>query len=70
MFLKANLTPEVRKKRITLLGGLAQIALVTSIVLSRIDLPGLDFVEGLLAGFSLVGNLAFLIFYSRKWSEI
>ena len=69
MLLKADLKPEVRKKRITYLGGIAQIALVASIFLSRMDLPGLDFVEGILLGFSLVGNLVFLINYSEHWSK-
>jgi hypothetical protein len=69
MLLKAGMKPEDRIKIITYLGGFAQIALVTSLFLSRMNLPGLDFVEGLLLGFSLVGNLTFLIYHSKTRSE-
>lgn len=66
MWLKAKRTPEERKKAFTYLGGAAQIALVAAILLGRLDQPGLDFIAGALLGFSLVGNLTFLVGYSRN----
>jgi len=69
MLLKIRLRSENRKKYIAYLGGASQAALVTGILLSRIDIPGFDFVEGLLIGFSMVGNLTFIIYYLRNRSE-
>lgn len=45
-----------------------QLALVAGIVLMRFDfqIPVLDFIEGMLIGFSSVANLAGLIFYRRS----
>lgn len=49
----------------------AQIALVVGILLSRLDhqVPVLDFFEGVLIGFSIAGNLAGLVNYSRRQGE-
>ena len=44
-----------------LLGAFAQLALVAAILLGRFGPTGFDFLIGLLYGFSMVGNLAFLI---------
>jgi len=65
MLLKPYISPENRHKVFTSLFAAAQIAFVLGMVLSRLDWPGLDFLEGLLVGFSLVGNLAYLV-YTRK----
>jgi hypothetical protein len=65
---KFKSSPEERKRYFTYLGATAQIAFVTSILLSRLNIPGLDFLEGMLLGFSMVGNLAFLFFVGRNWS--
>ena len=61
MFIKSNISPENRHKVFTYLFAAAQIAFVLGMVLSRLDWPGMDFLEGLLVGFSLVGNLAYLV---------
>lgn len=44
-----------------------QITLAVGILLWRIDhqIPTLDFLEGMLIGFSTIANLAGLIFYTR-----
>lgn len=61
MLIKSNISPEERHKVFTTLFAAAQIAFVLGMVLSRLDWPGMDFLEGLLVGFSLVGNLAYLV---------
>lgn len=66
MLLKTNLTAEKREAMIGIIGGIAQIALVASIILGRLDLPGLDFLEGMLLGFSMVGNLVYLYHMGQK----
>lgn len=53
-------TPEDIRRRFITIGGFAQIALVLGVILSRLDLPNLDFLIGILYGFSAVGNLAYL----------
>lgn len=65
MLIKSNISPENRQKVFTALFAAAQIAFVLGMILSRLDWPGMDFLEGLLVGFSLVGNLAYLL-YIRK----
>jgi hypothetical protein len=67
-FWKFKNAPEERKRYFTYLGAVAQIAFVAGILLGRLDIPGLDFLEGMLLGFSMVGNLAFLFFVGRNWS--
>lgn len=62
MILKAKLTPAERQKYLSILFGVAQIALVLGLILNRLDWVGMDFLEGMLIGFSLVGNLAYLVF--------
>jgi len=69
MLLKANLSPERRKQYFTYLGAAAQLALVLGILLQRLDNPGLDFFVGMLMGFSIVGNLAYLSFTTRSQKE-
>ncbi len=65
MLLKTNQTPQERRKYFTNLGLIAQLALIAAIVLGRLDTLNLDFIIGMLYGFSLVGNLAFLIVVGR-----
>lgn len=62
---KTKRTPEERKKIFSILGGTAQLALVLAIILGRIEVTNLDFIIGMLYGFSMVGNLAFIISISR-----
>jgi hypothetical protein len=57
---------EYRIKRLTLIGRAAQVAFVLSIVLGRLENPSLAFLTGLLMGFSVVGNLAYLTTISRQ----
>ncbi len=66
MIIKSGNSPQF----FTLLGAMAQLALVLGIFLGRIvdAHPILNFISGMLVGFSLVGNLAFIIFISRKRS--
>ena len=66
MLLKSKLSPEDRKTFFSILGGAAQIALVVGLVLGQLEVPGTDFLQGMLIGFSIVGNLAFLITVSRE----
>ncbi len=68
MLLKTKQTPERRKKNLVYIVGAAQFALVASIILNRLDINGLDFLEGMLLGFSLVGNLAYLYTINRRRS--
>jgi hypothetical protein len=62
---KTKRTKEERKKFFSILGGSAQVALVLAIVLGRLEVPNLDFIIGMLYGFSMVGNLAFIVSVSR-----
>ena len=66
MLLKSNQTPKRREKNFAIIGGTAQIALVVSITLGRLDIDRLDFLEGMLIGFSIVGNLVYLYHVSRR----
>ncbi len=50
-----------RARRLQLIGAAAQLALVAAILLSRTNLTGFDFLKGVLYGFAIVGNIAFLI---------
>ncbi|MEJ2758129.1 MAG: hypothetical protein P8046_06550 [Anaerolineales bacterium] len=50
----------------TILGGLAQIALVGYIALLLLSVPNTEFIQGMLLGFSLVGNIAWLIHLRRE----
>jgi hypothetical protein len=63
---KSKRTPEERKRTITILGATAQLALVLAIALGRMEIPNIDFLIGLLYGFAIVGNLAFLTQVGRK----
>lgn len=68
MLIKKGLTSERRERVFVIIGGAAQIALVASITLGRLDIEGLDFLEGMLIGFSIVGNLAYLYTTNRRKS--
>jgi multisubunit Na+/H+ antiporter MnhB subunit len=57
--------PTYRSSLMPRLGAIAQIAFVIAIILSRFENPDLAFFEGMLLGFSIVGNLAYLV-YLRK----
>ena len=62
---KIKPTPEERQKYFRILGGAAQLALVLAILLGRLEIPNLDFIIGMLYGFSMVGNLAFITTVSK-----
>ncbi len=66
-----SMTKENQTKYFTVLGGLAQFALVLGIFLGRLENPhpSLNFISGMLIGFSLVGNLAYLVVISRNWRK-
>jgi hypothetical protein len=66
MILKARQTPEERQKYFTIIGKLALIALITAITLGRLEFLKLDFVIGMLYGFSVVGNIAYLVVIGRS----
>lgn len=65
MSIKSNIPSEIRKRYFTWLGAAAQLALVLGIMIQRLDNPDLDFINGFLIGFSIVGNLAFIYTISR-----
>jgi len=65
MLIKTKRTPEEQKKYFTILGAAAQLALVLGIILGRMDIPHLDFLIGMLYGFSMVGNLAYIYMITR-----
>jgi uncharacterized membrane protein AbrB (regulator of aidB expression) len=65
MLLKPERTPEEKKRYFTILGATAQIALVCGILLDRLNIPNFDFLIGMLFGFSMVGNLAYLTIVVR-----
>ncbi len=69
MLSKPKQTLEKREKKFVYIGGVAQLAFVASILLSRLNIEGFDFLEGMLLGFSMVGNLAFLYIVGRKRRE-
>lgn len=62
---KYKQTPEEHRRVFTILGACAQFALALGIILTRLDLSYLDFFIGMLYGFSMVGNLAYLIVVVR-----
>lgn len=55
-----------RIKLLWILGPLAQVALVLSIILERLGNPANDFLLGFLVGFALAGSLAFLYVTVRE----
>ena len=63
---KFERTPEARRRYLTALGAAAQLALVLGIFLGRLEIQNLDFLIGMLYGFSMVGNLAFLFVVARR----
>jgi len=66
MIVKSFSRPEDRAKFFNILGGVAQLALIMGIVLQRSEIPTLNFIAGILMGFSIVGNLVFITVISRK----
>ena len=69
MLLKYKIKHENRMQILTALGPLAWSAFVVSILLGRLDTPGLDFIQGFLVGFSIVGNLAYITVVCRNLKE-
>ena len=55
-----------KKELPTWLFGLGQICFVISIILSRMENPSLAFITGLLMGFSVVVNIAYLIRWRKQ----
>ena len=53
-------------QRLKWLGPPAQLALIAAIMLGRIENPSFDFSIGALTGFSIVGNLAFLLYFGSE----
>jgi hypothetical protein len=66
MIIKSKITPENRKRYFTILGACAQLSLALAIFLGRMETTGLDFLIGILYGFSIVGNLAYLYTISKN----
>lgn len=48
------------------IGPAAMLALVAAILLSRLEVSGMDFLQGVLIGFSIVGNLFSLWQWRQK----
>ena len=65
MLKKSKIKPEARIQVLTVLGPLAWLTLILSIFLGRMENPNLDFLNGFLVGFSLVGNLAYIVVVTR-----
>ncbi|MEJ2486709.1 MAG: hypothetical protein P8Y68_13340 [Anaerolineales bacterium] len=61
--IKSNLGIKIPPK---VIGGTAQIALVVSIFLHQFNVAGTDFFQGLLLGYSMVGNLFWLIIQRKN----
>ena len=66
MIIKSFGKSEDRTKYFNFLGSIAQLALVLGIILVRLAIPTLDFLSGMLLGFSIIGNFAYIITSSRK----
>jgi len=49
-----------------LIGATAQLAFVGSMALHQLNVPHTDFLQGLLLGYALVGNLFWLIKQRKK----
>jgi hypothetical protein len=60
---KRNLIPPA------MIGATAQLALVFTIALSQLEVQNTDFIQGILAGYSIVGNLFFIAHVSRQKEE-
>ena len=69
MYLKQNIKPETRLQLLLTLGPVAWLAMSLSTYLGRLENPDLDFITGFLAGFAVVGNIAFLVAITRNWKE-
>lgn len=66
MILKTCVEPETREKLLTALGPIAWLALILSIFINRMGNPDLDFLMGILVGFSIVGNLVHIYTSTRS----
>jgi hypothetical protein len=69
MIIKSKIKPENRRQLLTALGPLAWLAITLSIFLGRMENPDLDFINGFLLGFSIVGNLAYIYVTTRYLKE-
>ena len=65
LIIKNEGNPVKRQRYFTILGACAQFTLISGIILSRLDFSHLEFFIGMLYGFSMVGNLAYLIVVVR-----
>ena len=69
MMIKPWISSKNRARTLTWLGYAAQIALVLGISLERLENPALDFIQGFLIGFSIVGNLAYIYISTQYFNE-
>ena len=60
--------PQHKDTFFTILFTAAQFAFLTGVILGRLEteIPAVDFITGMLMGFSIVGNLAYLIRFGQK----
>jgi hypothetical protein len=63
---KPKRSPEMRRRYFTTLSACAQLTLFLGVAMSRLTIPDLDFVIGVLYGFSMAGNLALLVMVVRN----
>lgn len=63
---KSRISPKIPP---ALIFATAQLSLVIVAILSQFNVPRTDFLQGLLAGYSIVGNLYFLISYRKNREE-
>lgn len=61
--LKSSVRTRIRPE---IIGATAQFSLLVLIVLNRSPIPNTDFIQGILTGYSIVGNLFFLIHFSKS----
>ena len=57
---------EKRESYFRWMGAAAQLALLAAIALSRLEVPHSDFIQGLLMGYSVVGNLVTICLFGQK----
>ena len=60
--LKSQVRTHIRPE---IIGATAQISFVLVVFLSRWEIPNTEFLQGILTGYSIVGNLFFLIYRSK-----
>lgn len=59
---KLGIKPEI-------IASVAQLSFLVFVILSRLEIPQMDFIKGILLGLSLTGNLAWLILMRKKGGE-